>query len=286
MTHAAPRKRGGRTWILPAATALIVVGLVVTGFLSRAIAVDFASWWPLWVGLAALGIGARGGRKVGPLRLGGLVAVASVGVAVVFVVAHLQGSSLMPSSAGLLTGSSDSAFNSAGFSARVPGGDLIVGTGSTGVLYTAEPLRRGGDIAAPFAVERSQDGDVSVVLTGSEEPGLFLWAGWHVRLSALPSWTLTLEGQMDADLSALSLANLQLTGSGEVQLGTVTRSTPVTVSGDFVVHFPEGVPVRVIGPAEIPADWTRGDTGASSPTDGQGWVISIADGAVVEIRVR
>ena len=112
MTHAAPRKRGGRTWILPATMAVVVVGLVVMGFLSRAIALDFASWWPLWVALVAIAISARG-KKVGSLRLGGLVAVASVGAAVVFVFAHLQGWPLMPSSAGLLTGSSDSAFTSA-----------------------------------------------------------------------------------------------------------------------------------------------------------------------------
>lgn len=285
MTHAAPRKRGGRTWILPAATALVIVALVVTDVLSRAIAVDFASWWPLWAALVAIGIWARG-KKVGSLRLGGLVAMGSVAVAAVFVFAHLQGSTLMPSSAGLLTGSPDPAVDSAGLSARVPAGHLDVGTATTGVLYTVAPLRRGGNIAAPFAVERSQDGDVSVVLSQSEDPGLFLWAGWSVELSALPSWALTLEGQVDADLTALTLDNLQLTGGGEVHLGPATRSTPVTVSGDFVVYFADGVPVRVVGPAEIPPDWTRTDTGASSPAEGQGWVVSIADGAVVEIRVR
>lgn len=271
--------------MLPAIVALIIVGFVVAGLLSRAIAVDFASWWPLWVALLAIGIGTRG-RKLGSLRVGGLVAVASVGVAVVFIIAHLQGWSVMPSSAGLLTGSSDIEFNSAGLSARVPGGDLIVTTGSTGVLYTVEPLRRGGSIAAPYAVERSQEGDVSVVLTASEEAGLFLWAGWSVRLSVLPSWTLALEGQVDADLTAATMDNLQLEGGGEVHLGPATRSTPVTVSGDFVLEFPTGVPVRVVGPAEIPTDWTSTDTGASSPVEGQGWVVSIAEGAVVEIRVR
>lgn len=285
MTHAAPRKRGGRTWILPATTALVIVALVVTDVLSRAIAVDFASWWPLWVALAAIGIWARG-KKVGSLRLGGLVAMASVAVAAVFVIAHLQGWTLMPSSAGHLTGSPDQAFDSAGLSARVPAGHLDVGTGTTGALYTVAPLRRGGNIAPPLAVERSQDGDVSVVLSQSEDPGLFLWAGWSVELSGLPTWTLSLEGQVDADLTALTLDNLQLTGGGEVHLGPATRSTPVTVSGNFVVHFADGVPVRVVGPAEIPSDWTRTDTGASSPAEGQGWVVSIADGAVVEIRVR
>ncbi|CAN5768579.1 hypothetical protein BH23ACT4_BH23ACT4_06340 [soil metagenome] len=285
MTHAAPRKRGGRTWILPATAALVIVGLVVTGILSRAIAVDFASWWPLWVALVSIGIWARA-KKVGPLRIGGLVAVASVAVAAVFLIAHLQGSTLMPSAAGFLAGSPDSGFESAGLSARVPGGNLVVGTGTTGVLYTAEPVRRGGNIAVPFATERSQDGDVSVVLSESTDPGLFLWAGWSVGVSALPSWTLTLEGQVDADLTALTINNLQLTGSGDVHLGRATRSVPVTISGDFVVHFPDGVPVRVVGPAEIPTDWTRSDTGAWSPADGQGWVVSIVEGAVVEIRVR
>jgi hypothetical protein len=102
--------------MLPAIVALIIVGFVVGGLLSRAIAVDFASWWPLWVALLAIGIGTRG-RKLGSLRVGGLVAVASFGVAVVFIIAHLQGWSVMPSSAGLLTGSSDFEFNSAGLSA-------------------------------------------------------------------------------------------------------------------------------------------------------------------------
>jgi hypothetical protein len=58
------------------------------------------------------------------------------------------------------------------------------------------------------------------------------------------------------------------------------------VSGDFVIDVPGGIPVRVVGPAEIPSDWERTDAGAASPVDGQGWVISVADGTVVEIRVR
>ncbi|MEX1037708.1 MAG: hypothetical protein WDZ96_02495 [Acidimicrobiia bacterium] len=285
MTHAAPRKRGGRTWILPALAALVVAGLVAAGVLSRSIAVDFASWWPLWIALLAAGLGARG-RKLGRLRVGGLVSVLSVGIAVVFVIAHLQGWSMMPSSAGVLTGSADTGFDSAGLSARVPDGDLIVAPGAANALYTVEPLRHGGDVALPFAVERSQDGDVSVVLTPSENPGLFLWAGWKVHLSAVPAWTLTLEGRVDADLAEVVVANLQVSGNGTVRLGPANRSTPVSVSGDFLIYLPEGVPVRVVGPAEIPNDWTRTDVGASSPTSGQGWVISVVDGSVVEIRVR
>jgi hypothetical protein len=285
MTHVAPRKRGGRTWTLPAATAMVIVLLVVLGVLSTSLAVDVVSWWPVWVVLLGLGLWSRG-RKLGPLRVGGLVSVAAVGVAVVFVVGHIQGWALMPSSAGSLTGSVDSGYTSAGFSARVPGGDLAVSTGTPGTLYAAQPERRGGDIAAPFAVERSQDADVSVVLTPSDDPGLFLWAGWQVSLSPLPAWTLTLEGNIDADLSGLMVENLQLSGTGSVHLGPAERSTPVTVSGEFVIDVPGGMPVRVVGPAEIPPDWERTDAGAASPVTGQGWVISVADGAVVEIRVR
>jgi hypothetical protein len=185
-----------------------------------------------------------------------------------------------------LTGSTDSDFTSAGFSARVPGGDLVVATGSPGTLYVAQPVRRGGDIAAPSAVERSQDADVSVVLSPSDDPGLFLWAGWRMSLSPVPAWTLTLEGNIDGDLSGLIVANLQLLGTGSVRLGPVDHSTPLTVSGEFVIDVPGGVPVRVVGPAEIPSEWERTDAGAASPVVGQGWVISVADGSVVEIRVR
>jgi len=285
MTHVAPRRRGGRTWTLPVATTLIIAGLVVFGVLSTSLVIDVVSWWPVWVVLLGLGLWARGRRR-GELRIGGLVSVAAVAVAAVFVVGHVQGWALMPSSAGSLTGSTDSGFTSGGFSARVPGGDLVLAVGPPGRLYEAEPLRRGGDIAAPVAVERSQDSDVSVVLSPSEDPGLFMWAGWRVNLSPLPAWSFTLEGNIEADLSGLVVENLQLTGTGSVQLGSVERSTPLTVSGDFVVQVPEDVPVRVVGPAEIPSDWERTDVGAASPVTGQGWVISVADGAIVEIRVR
>jgi hypothetical protein len=285
MTHIAPRKRGGRTWILPAATTLIIAGLVVFRVLSTSLVTDVVSWWSVWVVLVGLWLWARG-RKLGAFRLGGLVSVAAVGVAALLVVGHIQGWAIMPSSAGLLNGSSDSGFTSAGLSARAPGGVLVVATGSSGTLYAAQPVRRGGDIAAPFAVERSQDADVSVVLSPSDDAGLFLWAGWRVSLSPLPAWTLTLEGNIDADLSGLVVENLQLLGTGSVRLGPVEHSTPLTVSGDFVIDVPGGIPVRVVGPAEIPSDWERTDAGAASPVDGQGWVISVADGTVVEIRVR
>lgn len=285
MTHVAPRKRGGRTWTLPAASTLIIAGLVVFGVLSTSLVIDVVSWWPVWALLLGLGLWARG-RKLGALRVGGLVSVAAVAVAAAFVVGHVQGWALMPSTAGSLTGSTDGGFTSGGFSARVPDGHLVIAVGPPGRLYEAQPVRRGGDIAAPLAVERSQDSEVSVVLSPSEDPGLFQWAGWRVSLSPLPAWTLTLEGNIEADLSGLVVENLQVTGTGSVQLGSVEGSTPLTVSGNFVVYVPEDVPVRVVGPAEIPSDWERTDIGAASPVTGQGWIISVADGAIVEIRVR
>lgn len=283
MTHAAPRRRGGKTWALPAA-AIAIVGLAMAiGWVSRSIALDAASWWVVWLALAAVGFWSRG-MTIGAWRVPGLIAVSSVVIIVVFVVGHLQGWSLMPSSAGRLSGSPDGAVSTAALSARLPEGRLSVEAGESGSLYVVEPLRLGGRVAPAVATERSQQGNVSIEFAQQDDPGLLRWRGWDLRLSNLPVWTLTLEGQIDADLTDLSLENLQMIGAGAVYLGPVNRSTPVTVSGDFVITVPPDTPVRVIGPAQIPDGWERTDSGASSPAQGQGWVISIGEGSVVEVR--
>lgn len=285
MTHAAPRRRRGKTWVLPAVAAGLVVAAVALDALSRAVFFDAVSWWPVWLVLAGLVLWGRD-LKVGSLRLPGLVAVTTVAVIAAFVLGHLQGWAFMPSSGGSLSGSADQGYTSAALSARLPGGGLEVGVGAAGLLYDAVPIRRGGDVPLPKAVERSQDGSVSIELAAVDGPGWERWAGWSLSLSPTPVWTLTLEGDIDADLSGLALENLQVIGSGSVVVGPVTMSTPMTVAGDFVIDVPAGTPVRVIGPAEVPSDWVRSGTGATSPVEGQGWVISVAEGAIVQIRNR
>ena len=285
MTHAAPRHRGGKTWILPTLAVLGVAGFVVLGLLSRAIVLDAASWWPLWLILGGLGLWGRG-MKLGALRVPGLVAIAAVLAIGVFIVAHLQGWPFLPSAAGYLEGSPVGRHTVAALSARVPNGALVVESGEDGPLYTVEAIRRGGDVAIATAVERSQESSVSIELEPVEGREWLLWSGWQLGLAEAPAWTLTLEGDVDADLRGVRVDNLQVIGSGNVLLGTTSRSTPVSISGDFVVEVAAEMPVRIIGPAQIPESWTRTESGAASPYSGQGWVISVAEGSVVRVIER
>lgn len=284
MTHAASRRRAGSAWILPG-IALVLVGVaVLVGWISRSIGVDFLSWWPIWILLVASIYWAKG-RKLGPVRLSGLLSIVSVVVIAVFVAGHLQSWSILPSTATPLSGGEDQGVESAALSADLEG-DLVVMSGSSEALYSVEAIRRGGSIGLPTALERSQGEVVSVELSAVEEPGWYQFSGWNLELSPGPAWSISLNGEIDADLTELRVDNLQIGGGGRVTLGTVTQGTPVAISGDFVISVPQNQAVRVIGPAEVPADWIHNDTGTTAPTEGQGWVISVPEGSILQIESR
>ncbi|HEY5890223.1 MAG TPA: hypothetical protein VIW94_05950 [Acidimicrobiia bacterium] len=283
MTHAAVRRRRGGSWAFPVATIVAIWLSSLLGIVSRSVVVDFISWWPIWALLLVAGFAGRG-RKWGKFKLSGLVSITATVLLVVFLIGHFQGWSMMPSAQGELTGGSDSGVNTAEISARVGDGALRLTAGFEGTLYVAGPQRSGGSTALPQALERAQDDTVSVALTPVEDPGWYLFKGWNVSISPLPHWGINLEGSVDADLTGLQVDSLHVEGTGLVILPPTNGNVPVTVDGEFTIDVPSGQPVRVIGPAEVPNDWTRNEDGILSPTTGDGWIISIADGSVVRIR--
>lgn len=285
MTHAAVRRRRGGAWTIPVAAVVAIWVSSLLAIVSRSVVVDFLSWWPIWVLLAVSGFAVRG-RKWGKFKLSGLVSIAATVLLVVFLIGNFQGWAMMPSATGELRGGSDQVVKTAAISARVGDGDLRVSVGAEGTLYVAGPQRGGGSIPLPQALERSQDDTVSVDLTPVEDPGWYLFEGWNVSLSPLPSWGISLEGSLDADLSGLQVASLHLEGSGVLVLPTTDKNVPVTVDGEFTIDIPNGQPVRVIGPAEVPDGWVRNEDGILAPTTGEGWIISVADGSVVRIRTH
>jgi hypothetical protein len=204
-------------------------------------------------------------------------------VAALFVTGHVLGWAAMPSAATKLNGPQAGSVSTGAISARIEG-LLDVGSGQSGFLYAVEPVRRGGDIGPPVAVEQLQGANIAIALDTSSDPGLYTFAGWALDLDESPVWSLSLGGEIEADLSRLRISSLQLGGEGTARLGQVDGSVVVTVSGVFEITVPPGVPTRIVGEAVVPPGWVEGSDGFESPAPGTGWVISVDQGTSLTVR--
>lgn len=282
MTHRAPGPSLGapKIWLLPVLAVGALAMLAWTDYLSRSLALDFVAWWPVWL-LAILAAVAVRGRRMGRIRLSGVVPLLALAALGVFVAAHLLGWAIMPSTDQVLVGPPPDGVETAALSARVDG-ELRVGAG-TKDLYRVESLRFGGEVAVPDASEQQAESTVVIELVTNDSPELYRFSGWDVTLSPLPAWNLTLDGEMDADLTALRVSGVQAEGSGSIAFGGVDGPTPVTLLGDFSVRIVPGTPIRVVGLATVPPDWETLTDGSRSPVPGYGWVISVTDGSHVAV---
>ena len=211
-----------------------------------------------------------------------LVAILSVLVLGAFISGHILGWAAMPSAATGLNGPQAGSVSTGALSARIDG-QLEVGSGQSGFLYAVEPVRRGGQIGPPTANEQLQGPNIAVALDPSPDPGLYTFAGWEVDLDEAPTWSLSLAGEIEADLTRLRLSSLQIDGAGSAALGAAPENIVVTVSGVFEIILPPGVPARVVGEATVPAGWAPTNDGYESPTAGAGWVISVGEGSSLTV---
>lgn len=282
MTHRAVGFGRGfpRTWIFPIAAITIILGVAATGRLSRSIVADFIAWWPVWIGIGISAYLLRE-RKVGRFRLAGLIPLVALGLVGLFIWGHLAGWSLMPSSSQRLVGPEADGFSEAALTANIDG--RLDVTGDADYLYLVEPIKQGGTIGIPGANEQVEGSQISVELDPPEDPGLYGYAGWDLGLSSSPLWALDLSGSIDADLTALRVSDLSLSGAGTVQLGAVGSETPLAINGSFEILAPADVPIRVVGVASVPASWTLTDDGAMAPVPGEGWAITILGESTVTI---
>lgn len=269
-----------RVWLLPIGALTLILGVAVSGRLSRSIAADLLAWWPVWIGLAVAAYFLRE-KKFGALRAAGLVPLVALLFVALFLWGHLAGWTVMPSAAHRLVGPEPDGFTEASLKAAIDGEVNV--RGGTDFLYRIEPVRSGGTIGIPGASEQIVDSAVSVELKAPPDPGVFAFAGWHLFLSETPRWSLSLDGAIDADLTTLTLSELELDGAGTVRLGSIDEETPVTVDGTFDVIVPSDTPARVIGVASVPSSWSLDDRGATSPVPGSGWVISVVTDADVTV---
>jgi hypothetical protein len=283
MTHIAGGSRRGvpKVWVMPVLALVLILIAISLGLLSRSVLIDLIAWWPVWLVLVIVALLARG-RRWGKVRVSALVAILSLAVLGLFISAHVIGWPAMPSASTGLNGPQAGSVSTGALSARIDG-PLEVGSGQSGFLYAVEPVRRGGDIGPPVAVEQLQGPNIAVALDPSPDPGLYTFAGWALDLDEAPVWSLALGGEVEADLTRLRLASLQLDGAGLASLGAATENVVVTVSGDFEISVPAGIPARVVGQAVVPSSWVESDDGFESPTPGPGWVISVGEGSSLTV---
>jgi hypothetical protein len=266
---------------LPVLALVLILVAISLGFLSRSVLLDLLAWWPVWLVLIVLALLSRG-RRWGRLRPSALLAILSILALGAFLIGHVRAWPVMPSATIGLNGPQAGSVVTGALSARIDG-PLEVGSGESGVLYAVDLIRMGGDIGPPVATEQLQGPNISVALEPSSDPGLYTFAGWALDLDEAPTWSLSLAGEIEADLSRLTLSSLQVDGGGSVFLGAAAATTVVTVSGDFDLILPSGVPARVVGDATVPAGWTASQDGYESPTPGEGWVISVGEGSSLTV---
>lgn len=282
MTHRVAGSGRGvpRLWLLPIGVLIGMLGVSAVDILSRSLFLDLAAWWPVWLAFIVLALLGHGGR-VGRVKLAGLVPLLATAALLVFLAGHLEGWSVMPSSSPRLIGPTAEGSTKAALTARIAG-TLQIATGAD-FLYEVEPVRLGGEIGVPEAVEQVEESFISVLLEPPSDPGFYVFAGWDIFLSATPTWNLALEGEIDADLGGLQITGLVLGGDGVVRLGRVVQQTPASIMGEFELIVPDDVAVRVVGLAVVPETWQQLSDGWRSPTPGDGWVISVADGSSLSV---
>ena len=282
MTHPAVGFGRGfpRTWIFPIAALTLLLGVAASGRLSRAIVADFIAWWPVWIGIGIAAYVFRE-RKIGKFRVAGLIPLIALAFVALFTWGHLAGWSLMPSASQRLVGPEVTGVEQAALTADIDG--RIEVSGGAEFLYVVEPIKRGGTIGIPAANEQVEESLISVELEPPADPGLYGYSGWSLSLSSSPVWALDLSGSIHANLAAVTVSSLSLSGAGTVRLGGVGQETPFAVNGSFQVVAPRDTPVRVVGVASVPASWTLTEDGAVSPTPGEGWIITILGESSVAI---
>ena len=268
------------TWMIPLTALLVLLGLAVSGVLSRALIADLAAWWPVWLIVAIEAVVLRH-RRLGRVRVAGLLPLVATIAIGVFAWAHVAGWALMPSASQTITGPATTDVQTAALRAAIDG--LLEVSASQGDLYEVEPIRRGGKVGPPLATESTTGTAISIALTSEPDPGVFAYAGWNLALDSGTPWDLHLDGNVDGDLSEVFVSELQLGGGGTVILGSPSGPATVLVDGDFRIVLPEDAAARVIGMASIPTTWTLTEEGAVAPVDGEGWRIVVRGEATVTV---
>lgn len=283
-----PSKRGHpftvAAWMLVVALVVAGVAGVLGDILSPSLVVDLAALWPLLALALAVGLVVMWRSKSG--RTGAVLPLTLLTALVLAGALHLGGWEELPSATARLTGPDpDELSDPAELVAQISG-RLEVGPLPDTAAYEVDPILRGGSAGVPQATETSVDGAMSIRLEAAENaPFWYSFAGWEIGLNPDVTWRLVLNGDIDADLTALVLSSAAIAGSGSLRLGQPEGNVSVIVVGNLDVVVPTGVAVVVDGEADVPGSWEASGNGFRSPgpvEDGS-WRISVQGDAVPRI---
>ncbi len=166
-------------------------------------------------------------------------------------------------------------------------GELTIGLDPTNV-YAIRVGSRGGTTGAPDVLEARQDDLMAMTVRERSDSGWYLTSGWDVTLHSASLWRIEATATtVNLDLAWIPLRQLGVTaGSGVITLGDPVGLVPIDLDGALEVSVLAGTPVQVVGPAEVPAGWATSATGSSSPTPGDGFLITTGGGQGIRIVER
>jgi hypothetical protein len=246
---------------------IALVSASLTGLLMKAALLDVVSFWPAWVLALLISLALWPLRRRGIARIGAVLPLLLFSWVAGAVSLHLLAWEQLPSASADFAGPAQSGVSDASLSLEVNGRLELDGDATD--LYDIAVLRSGGGAAPAEALERIDGAMASVELRERESPGWFASAGWHLNISRLTAWELSIVAQdVDADLRGVPVRRLDVVGDGIVMLGSPVGEFDVTVSGDVELVVPVGVAVEVDGAAVVPEGWEPTEAGARFAASG------------------
>lgn len=154
-------------------------------------------------------------------------------------------------------------------------------------VYSVRMGDRGGSAGAPDVLEARQDEVMAVVVRERDDSGWYRSSGWDVTLHPAALWQLEVEAtEVDLQLAGVPLRRLGVTADGTVIIGEPVGLVIIDLQGVIDLSIPAGVPVQVVGTADVPEGWTISDTGSTSPNPGEGFLITTGGGQGIRIVER
>lgn len=267
---------------LAALSALGVALGVASNILSPSVWLDLLALWPLPVAGTVIALVmwlvTRRRRHLAMVGLS-LFTWVTLGLAL-----HLSAATWLPVAAATLVGPGPPEGSTGRLVIDLDTGTLQVGAGDT-ASYRVVPLRTGGGVAAPLGYEQQRGTEWTAAIVPRQEPGLFLFGGWDVTLSPAIGWSLELTApQLELDLDGLGVSAVEIgPGTSRIRLGEASGEPGLALSGNAILEIPADVPFRLVGSVTGPAGWPVTEDGLVSPAGSEGWVITVAPGAQVEV---